>query len=464
MVLRYEPKDQAAHDALLYARDGLALAAAGFPLPARAASTPYEPASQSVLSVLSQSLPIRSGGYATRTHGILSALASRGWDVAAITRRGFPYDKWPADDTREVPEVDTVGPIAYHRSLEEGRRQYPQHPLTDYVNSFADDVEALARDRRASVIHASSFYATGLGAAVAARRLGLPFVYELRGLEDLMRGAKVPTFRKSSGFDFISRMELDVCHAADAVLVITHALRDEMIARGVPAEKIAVLPNGVHVDEFIPRERDIALAEQLGIVGKTVIGYAGSIVHYEGLTLLMDAVAELAEVREDFAVVIVGDGADGERVRERAERRGLDGIVHFTGRVPHDEVGRYLSLFDIAPFPRRPLPVCELISPMKPFEAMATETAVVVSSVAALTEIVTDDETGLVFTAGSRKSLVEVLARMLDDEQLRSRLGRSGRAWVTAERDWSTVSEVVDSTYRALLGAEDLLAERPQRT
>ena len=134
-----------------------------------------------------------------------------------------------------------------------------------------------------------------------------------------------------------------------------------------------------------------------------------------------------------------------------AEELRLGDVVTFTGRVPHAEIGRYISLFDIAPFPRLPLPVCELISPIKPFESMAMGKAVVSSSVAALTEIVDDGKTGLVFEKGSSEAFAAVLGKLLDSPELRAELGKAAREWVLAERDWSQITSIVDETYHELL-------------
>jgi glycosyltransferase involved in cell wall biosynthesis len=402
--------------------------------------------------VLAQSLPIRTGGYATRSHGILTGLLARGWSVEGVTRLGFPFDQWPPGDTRTVPAVDVVDGIRYHRVLESGRRAYPQHPLDDYVARYAHALEGRARRHGAMLLHASSFHVNGLAVREVSRRLGIPYVYEMRGLEDLMGVSRDATFLGTDRDHFLHEVELASCAEAERVLVITEALKREMVSRGVPEDKLVVLPNGVDATRFEPRPRDATLEAELGLRGKTVIGYAGSLVDYEGLDLLLEAVALLTRHRGDVRVVIVGDGGHANEVRRTAALLRLDDVVTFTGRVPHEQVTRYLSLFDVAPFPRLPLPVCEMISPIKPFESMASGLAPVVSSVAALTEIVDHEHTGLVFEKGSPSSLAEALTRLLDDPGLRKRLGDNAREWVRAERDWSSIVGIVDGVYREILG------------
>lgn len=450
-ALTHRPDDPFAQETWANASDQLAVVRDGWTPVERSGRHRYEPREDAVLAVLAQSLPHRSGGYATRSHGVTTGLANLGWDVTGVTRPGFPYDRWPSSDTRVVEPADTVDGITYHRLLTSARA-YPQYPLHRYIDGFTKNVVKHARAHRVSLIHASSFHINGLAAQAAAAQLGVPFIYEMRGLEELMKVSRDPAFEHSDRHDFLEHLETTICQAADRVFVITAALGRLMESRGVPAEKIVVLPNGVHAEQFQPRPRDTELEASLGVAGKTVIGYAGSLVDYEGLDLLLDAVAALKQRRSDFHLVVVGDGHWESTLHRHAERLDLGDVVTFTGRVPHEEVARYLSLFDIAPFPRQPLPVCEAISPIKPFESMAMGKAVITSSVAALTEIVADGETGLVFEKGSSTDLARVLERYLDDPELRAQLGEAARTWVRAERDWSSIVKIVDATYRELLG------------
>lgn len=406
----------------------------------------------SVVAVLGQSLPLRSGGYATRSHGILTGLAARGWQMNAVTRRGFPFDLWwSADDDRVPAPVDVVDGIPYHRLLSEGVRHYPRAPLPPYVRECALGVAELAERERATVIHASSLYDVGMAGLTAARDLGLPFVYEMRGLKQLLESARRPPFALSPRHMYLDLLEGTVARNADALLVITEALGRKMVQMGVDPDRITVVPNGVDAARFTPRPRNDVLAQELGVSGKTVIGYVGGLVHYEGLELLFEAASQLRRHREDFHVLVVGDGAHERALHKLVAESDVRDQITFTGRVSHADVEDYLSLIDIAPFPRKPLPVCEMISPIKPFEAMAMQKTVVASDVAALAEIVQDGVTGRLFAKGDASDLAHVLEELIDSPQERARLGEAAREWVVAERDWHRITGIIDGVYRDLL-------------
>lgn len=425
------------------------LGKSGFPLPKHRPEPAFDAVPNRVHYLLHNSLPYHSAGYATRTHGLLKELNDAGWDVDGVTRLGYPYDMPGKEDLPDAPPHEVIDGVDYLRLLT-GRQIEKKNPLYNYVGRYSTELSRIAQRDRPAIIHAASNHWNGLTGVTVARKLGIPSIYEIRGLWEITRGSRNPEWAASNMYKYIARMESDAAKGATRVFTITGALRDEMVRRGVEAEKITVLPNGVDTERFTPIPRDEELARELGVQGKTVIGYVGSILDYEGLGLLIDAAATLAAERDDFHVLLVGDGAELESFRDRVREDGLDRVITFTGRVPHEDVERYYSLVDITPFPRLPLPVCEMVSPLKPFEAMAMGKAVVASDVAALAEIVTSGTNGLLHAKGEAGSLTAELRRLLDDPELVGRLGAQAREWVVQNRDWRQISTIVAETYAEL--------------
>lgn len=451
---RARPGDAWARTKLLRLTEGpmlsrLELIREGYPFRAPRTETAYPAESSRALYCVHNSLPHHSAGYATRTQGLLSSLRAHGWDVTGVTRLGYPQDMPGFQDTKEsAVHVDGVD----YLRLSDSQILEPKNPLQRYVWRYAASLTELAEQQRPFVLHAASNHWNGLSVVEAAHALGLPSVYEVRGLWEVTRASRNPELADSDMFRFMSRMETDAARQATRVLAITGALRDELVRRGVDEDKIVLVPNGVDTTRFVPRSRNEALAAELGLAGRTVIGYVGSILNYEGIDLLIDAAATLRSERQDVGFLFVGDGAELSEYQERVEREGLADTVIFTGRVPHEQVEDYYSVIDIAPFPRMPLPVCEMVSPLKPFEAMAMGKSVVVSDVAALTEIVDDGRTGLIHRKGDASSLTHALRSLVDDPSLRARLADEGLEWVRKHRDWNVLAPLVGTVYEELGG------------
>lgn len=412
-------------------------------IPPRATPGPFE--AGRICYVLHNAQPYSSGGYATRAHGLARGLANAGWEIVALTRPGFPLDTKPELLPEDVALETVLDGIAY-RTIHGPKR----HDLSrrDYMVAAADATEAALRDIRPEIVVAASAHLSALPALIAARRLGLPFVYEVRGFWEVTRQSRKPELEGTLGHRVDVALEAIVAGEADHVFTLTEPMREELFARGVETP-ITLLPNSCDPTRFTPRPRDAALAARLGIPeGVPVIGYVGTFVQYEGLEHLAEACARLAAEGRDFRLLLVGNedtsgtgrGPITTEILGTAVASGLARRLIMPGRVPHEEVEAYYSLIDIAPFPRKPQPVTEMVSPMKPLEALAMEKAVVVSSVRALTEMIRHEETGLVFEKGSIDSLTATLARLLDDPDLRARLGRTARARVVRDRTWDATA------------------------
>lgn len=421
----------------------------GYKFPPLTSHIGLVPARDRIAYLAYNSLPYHSAGYATRTHGLLKELRGQGWNAFGVTRIGYPHDMPGWTDVGTLEPIEQVGGVPYLR-LSPGPEVVRKRRVAQYVESYVQRLVERLTIEQPAIVHAASNHLNGLAAVTAARILGIPSIYEVRGLWEVTRGSRDPIWANGQEFRSIARLETDSAKNATRVVAITEALKAELVRRGVDESKIAVIPNGVDTSRFRPMAKDPALAETLNIGDRTVIGYVGSIVDYEGLGLLVEAASALAKERDDFVVLIVGDGAATPDLVRLVEQAEVARYFKFIGRVPHDDVERYYSLIDIAPFPRLPLPVCEIVSPLKPFEAMAMKKAVVASNVAALAEIVTDGVNGVLFEKGDVESLSRSIRLLLDNPELRGRIAESGREWVENSRQWKSLASKMSNIYESL--------------
>lgn len=409
----------------------------------------YQPG-EKVFYMLHNSLPYNSGGYATRAHGLISGVINN-WDVDCVMRYGFPQDRPSFKDKLYTP-VFKIDEITY-RCMESKGDGYGKQVINDYLNQYKSSLLALCKEESPRILHAASNYMNGVVANSLAKDLGIKSVYEIRGLWEITRISRDPEWFGSEYFDMMASLEAQAANEADAVFTLTEALKNEMIKRGVAKHKISILPNGVDSSRFYPRPKNKVLAHKLGLNDEVIIGFVGSVVQYEGLDYLMQAAALLkSKTKQPFKIIIIGDGDVWDTIKNLADKLAIRQNVIFTGRVPHNEVEDYYSLIDICPFPRKGLPVCEMVSPLKPFEAMAMGKAVVSSDVAALAEIVQDEKTGLLHKKDDAEDLADKLQLLIEQPELCDQYGKAARDWVVAERDWKVLAQRVDAVYKTLLG------------
>ena len=247
-------------------------------------------------------------------------------------------------------------------------------------------------------------------------------------------------------------MEVEAATNATIVVTLTEALKKEMIKRGIASEKIYVISNGADSERFMPLERDRDLEALFQYQNKVVIGYIGSVLEYEGIDYILQASAILkAKGLNNFAVLIVGDGDYLETIKLLCNQLNLQDIVNFTGRVSHQEVERYYSLVDITAYPRKSELVCEMVSPLKPFEAMSMEKCVVCSDVNALKEIVNDGVTGLLHKKDDVEDLARILEVLIENDSLRFKIGKAARNWIKSEKDWQILGKKFIEIYQELI-------------
>ncbi len=396
-----------------------------------------------ILHVLDHSLPLHSG-YTFRTRAIMKAQAGAGWEVAGLTgERHYQHGVMP--DRAE----ESVEGLRFFRT-----QSLPSGPplLREWgeVKALSDRIAALHREWPFDLIHAHSPALNGLAGARAAKKLRLPFVYEIRAFwEDAAVGNG--TGREGSARYRLTRaLENYVVKRADRIAVICEGLRGDLIARGVAADKIFVSPNGVDMELFgNPPPPDTALAAELGLTDKKVIGYIGSFYNYEGID---DLIAAMPLMQSAAHLLLVGGGPMEAVLRAQAENSPAKDRIHFVGRVPHEEVGRYYSLVDILAYPRKAMRLTELVTPLKPLEAMAQGRLVAASCVGGHRELIEDGVTGTLFAPDDPVAAATALDALLADTENWPQRKANARDFVAKERNWQSNIVRYDPVYHLLLG------------
>jgi glycosyltransferase involved in cell wall biosynthesis len=396
-----------------------------------------------VLHIVTDALPTANAGYTVRTHEIAVAQLASGLDPHVVTRIGFPVTSGKLD-ARPLVSVDGV---SYHRLLPWVMPRYPDSMLRENLTRMAD----LTAGLRPAVLHAASNYVNGLIGLALRDSCGLPFVYEVRGFwEDtwLSRHPGLePSLRESEIYRLTRELETRAMAEADLVVTLGEAMKEEIVARGIPADRVILVPNGV--SESFLEPLPAADRAALGIGPEDfVVGLVSSLVAHEGIGTLLEAAALLRDL--PVTVLIVGDGPERAALERQAGELGVRAV--FTGRVPPGRVRDYHAILNVFVVPRTPDRVCQLVTPLKPVEAMASELPVVVSDVRALAELVTDGETGLLTPPGDAAALAERLRALHADREMGARLGRAARDRVAAGRTWANNAERYRGAY-ARLGA-----------
>jgi glycosyltransferase involved in cell wall biosynthesis len=385
-----------------------------------------------VLHIVTDALPTTSAGYTVRTQEIALAQRLVGLDPHVVTRIGFPVTAG-AIDGRATVDVDGV---PYHRLLPwvmPGRMDVLYQTHLRYA-------ARLTARLRPVVLHAASNYANAVIALALRDATRLPVVYEVRGFwEDTWLSRHAGTRDLTLSDRYLRTRALETRCMADADLVVTlgEAMREEIIERGVHPDKVIIVPNGVSEEFLRPLPDDNGrLRSSLGIApGEHVVGLVSSLVAHEGIGTLLEAVKILNDRGVRTRALIVGDGPERSALQRQAADLGIDAI--FPGRVPMSQVRAYHAVLDVFVVPRTPDRVCQLVTPLKPVEAMASGLPVVVSGVRALSEIVNDKVTGQLSPPLDATALADTLQALLDDRDLRAKLGANAREWVARDRTWA---------------------------
>lgn len=413
------------------------------------AASPGRQPSGRVLHLLKIGMPQRQSGYSMRSMYTLTGEVKAGLDPVAVTALDFPANLGITD----APAVDEVGGVRYLHLL---REEIPhQEPWDDYLSAYASALAPIVAEQDPDLIHVHSGnrgYEAALVALAVGQALSLPVVYEVRGFFESLWTSQNPWSEKAEIYHRRYAQEARCMRQADAVVTLSESMKEDIVARGIPAERVHVVPNGVDPSVFIPRERDPELTAELGLQGRFVFGYVSNLDHFrEGQELLIDAAIELRNRGLDATALIIGDGRRREVLQEHADRVDAGDAVHFTGKVPHDRVGDYYAQLDVFVIPRVDERAARLVTPLKPYEAMALGIPLVVSDLPALQEITGEGERGETFVTGDAGSLADILQSLSTDPQRRHSLAATAQQWARTERDWARNGERYRAIYASVL-------------
>ncbi len=401
-----------------------------------------------ILHILDHSLPLHSG-YTFRTLSILREQRRLGWETAHLTG--------PKQDSAERLE-ELIDGWHFFRTRATGTRLagLPAVAELALMSALTHRLQAVAERVRPQLLHAHSPVLNAIPALRVGRRLGVPVLYEVRAFwED----AAVDHGRTQEGaprYRLTRALETYALKRADAVTTICEGLRADIVARGIDPRKVTVVPNAVDVERFaLGGEPDAALRRQLELDGAIVLGFIGSFYAYEGLSLLLEALPKILAVDPRVRAIFVGGGPQEGNLKQIAARLSLEDKVRFAGRVPHEEVHRYYDLIDVLVYPRLPMRLTELVTPLKPLEAMAQGRLLVASDVGGHRELIRDNETGVLFKAGDVDALAAKVLELLSDRRRWGELRAGARHFVETERNWTFSVGRYRQPYDRLTGEAD---------
>jgi glycosyltransferase involved in cell wall biosynthesis len=410
-------------------------------------SIDFVPAEQiKVAYVLNHTLPFSNDGYAIRSHYISKAIQAESIDMLVVTRVGFPWDLSEKIEAVGIKEIYDGIPCF---RLDKMGFRLPDVVISQYVDNYIEMLIKFFQNEKISIAHGASTYLTGLATAGAARALKIPSIYEVRGFWEITGASREPWFKLSVTFKMMKRLETQACNEATNVIALTEIVQEELVARGVDEKKIYIVPNGVNTKALRPLSKDISIVQNLKFENKFVIGFIGSVTDYEGLELLIKAAAKLELSHQDvFRYLIVGDGNDLQNLKTKVHKISLDHLFVFTDRVPHDEVEKYYSVMDTVCYPRLEWEVCRIVSPKKPFEAMAYGIPVISSSVRANSYFIQHGFNGLIHQSENSDDLMAKILSVYSNPLLRQTLSKGGREWVVKHRDSALTGKLLKKIYQ----------------
>jgi len=397
-----------------------------------------------ILHILDHSLPLHSG-YTFRSQNLFRAQRNMGYDPIIVTSPKHEED-WHG----EWAEKEEINGFTYYRSGK--TRQFPVPLVSEawLMHVLSRRILEVANIEQPNVLHAHSPLLNAIPALWAGKKLGIPVVYEIRAFwEDA--AVDHGTYKEGSAkYRLTKWLETQVCKKVNQVGILCNSLKWDLVDRGIAEEKITPIFNGVNPDDFKPCPVDTEFQQAWGLQGRKVIGFIGSFYRYEGLDLLVRAFAKIAEFEPDVILLLVGGGEMEGELQTLIGKFDLTSRVVMPGRIPHERVPGVYAMIDILAYPRYSMRLTELVTPLKPMEAMAMGKVLVASDVGGHKELIKDGETGVLFSAGDENGLATALKELLSNEKKCFSIQEKGLNWVRENQTWAKTTAVYQDIYGKL--------------
>jgi PEP-CTERM/exosortase A-associated glycosyltransferase len=400
-----------------------------------------------ILHILDHSIPLHSG-YTFRTLSILKEQRALGWNTFHLTGS--------KQENCRVLEEDVDGWHFYRTHAASSlAAKLPVLNQAAVIDSLTRRLDEVAKIVKPDILHAHSPVLNALPALHVGRKMGIPVVYEVRAFwED---AAVDHGTSREGGIRYRLTQELEsyALRRVNAITTICEGLRSDILGRGIASEKVTVIPNAVNIEDFSVNESpDLQLAKDLGLDGKLLLGFIGSFYAYEGLSVLLRALPKMLSRNSDIRILLVGGGLQVKELKDLVAQLDIEDKVIFTGRVPHDQVQRYYNLIDVLVYPRLKMRLTDLVTPLKPLEAMAQGRLVVASDVGGHLELIRDGETGILFKAGDPDALALKVLDLLSRPDSWRGLRAAARSFVETQRNWPVSVARYKTVYGSLLSGE----------
>jgi len=395
-----------------------------------------------VLHVFDHTIPLHSG-YTFRSLAILRQQHQLGIETMHVSS---------SKQINQIAECEEVDGLSFYRTFPTALAKWPVLNQWDVITTLVRRIESIIKLRRPDVLHAHSPSLNGIAASIVGKRHNIPVVYEMRASWEDAAVSHGTCKEGSLRYKVGQWLEKYALRNANHVTTICHGLSDHIQQWGIAKDKITIIHNAVDVSKFSPQgAKDSQLLEQLKLQGKTVLGFLGSFYRYEGLHLLVAALPKIIEKNDKIHLLLVGGGPEEDNLKQQIQQLSLEEYVTFTGRVPHQEINRYYSLIDLFVYPRESIRLTEIVTPLKPLEAMAQHGLVVASDIGGHREMIEHNVTGILFKANDVAAISEAIVTVVAGDEQWPQLKKAANHYVTENRTWQGSVAPIKDVYQGLI-------------